>query len=133
MTLVELAERLFGDMHARPGAGRRAGRFTGGVRNDRRELRAGALVPRPFRGSPPRDRRRIPALSLFVQALGGGTSSRLFQELREERGLAYSVYAWNQAFADVGLVGIGCAADRARAAESHRARARDARRRPPRA
>jgi predicted Zn-dependent peptidase len=53
-----------------------------------------------------------------VQALGGGTSSRLFQELREERGLAYSVYAWNQAFADTGLVGIGCAAERARAAES---------------
>jgi predicted Zn-dependent peptidase len=59
-----------------------------------------------------------PALALFVQALGGGTSSRLFQELREERGLAYSVYAWNQAFADTGLVGIGCAADRRQAAES---------------
>jgi predicted Zn-dependent peptidase len=55
---------------------------------------------------------------LFVHALGGGTSSRLFQELREERGLAYSIYAWNQAFADTGLVGIGCAAERARAAES---------------
>jgi predicted Zn-dependent peptidase len=60
----------------------------------------------------------VPALSLFVQALGGGTSSRLFQELREERGLAYSIYAWNQAFDDVGLVGIGCAAERSRAAES---------------
>ena len=59
-----------------------------------------------------------PALSIFVQALGGGTSSRLFQELREERGLAYSIYAWAQGFADTGLVGIGCAADRARAAES---------------
>jgi predicted Zn-dependent peptidase len=57
-------------------------------------------------------------LSLFAQALGGGTSSRLFQELREERGLAYSIYAWNQAFADVGLVGIGCAAERARASEA---------------
>ena len=60
----------------------------------------------------------MPALSLFVQALGGGTSSRLFQELREERGLAYSIYAWNHAFEDVGMVGIGCAAERARAAES---------------
>ena len=45
-------------------------------------------------------------------------SSRLFQELREERGLAYSIYAWNQAFADIGLVGIGCAAERPRAGES---------------
>jgi predicted Zn-dependent peptidase len=55
---------------------------------------------------------------LFVEALGGGTSSRLFQELREERGLAYSIYAWTQPFTEVGLVGIGCAAERARAAES---------------
>jgi predicted Zn-dependent peptidase len=59
-----------------------------------------------------------PALGLFVQALGGGTSSRLFQELREDRGLAYSIYAWNQAFEDTGLVGIGCAAERERAADS---------------
>ena len=60
----------------------------------------------------------MPALSLFVQALGGGTSSRLFQQLREDRGLAYSIYAWNQGFEDVGMVGIGCAAERARASES---------------
>jgi predicted Zn-dependent peptidase len=90
--------------------------FTGGVRNDRRSFEQ-AHWCLAFRGCPAADE-RIPALSLFVQALGGGTSSRLFQELREERGLAYSIYAWNQAFSDTGLVGIGCAADRARAAES---------------
>jgi predicted Zn-dependent peptidase len=61
---------------------------------------------------------RLPALAVFVQALGGGTSSRLFQELREERGLAYSIGAWQQAFADTGIVAIGCAADRTRATES---------------
>jgi predicted Zn-dependent peptidase len=42
----------------------------------------------------------------------------LFQELREDRGMAYSVGAWQQAFADTGIVAIGCAADRTRAAES---------------
>jgi predicted Zn-dependent peptidase len=63
-------------------------------------------------------------LSIFVQALGGGMSSRLFQELREERGLAYSVSAWQQAFADTGIVAMSCAADRNRAVESmHVARA----------
>jgi predicted Zn-dependent peptidase len=62
--------------------------------------------------------RRMPALSVFVLALGGGTSSRLFQELREERGMAYSVGAWQQAYEDTGMVAIGCAADRTRAAES---------------
>jgi predicted Zn-dependent peptidase len=93
-----------------------AASFTGGVRNDSRSFEQ-AHWCLAFRGAAAAEE-RVPALSLFVQALGGGTSSRLFQELREERGLAYSVYAWNQAFADVGLVGIGCAADRARAAES---------------
>jgi predicted Zn-dependent peptidase len=61
---------------------------------------------------------RLPALTIFVQALGGGMSSRLFQELREERGLAYSVSAWTQAYADTGIVGLSCAADRNRAVES---------------
>jgi predicted Zn-dependent peptidase len=45
-------------------------------------------------------------------------SSRLFQELREDRGLAYSVSAWSQAYADTGIVTMSCAADRNRAAES---------------
>ena len=45
-------------------------------------------------------------------------SSRLFQEMREERGLAYSVGAWSQAYADTGIVAISCAADRTRAVES---------------
>jgi len=114
--LLHLGERLFGDME--PGAEPTvapAG-FTGGARNDRRSFEQ-AHWCLAFRGVPAGDS-RVPALSLFVQALGGGTSSRLFQEMREERGLAYSIYAWNQAFADVGLVGIGCAAERPRAAES---------------
>jgi predicted Zn-dependent peptidase len=90
--------------------------FTGGARNDRRSFEQ-AHWCLAFPALPAHDPRQ-PALGLFVQALGGGTSSRLFQELREERGLAYSIYAWNQAFADTGLVGIGCAAERRQAAES---------------
>ncbi|HWA29620.1 MAG TPA: pitrilysin family protein [Rhizomicrobium sp.] len=42
----------------------------------------------------------------YVMALGGGMSSRLFQEVREKRGLCYSVYAFSQAAADNGLIGI---------------------------
>ena len=38
--------------------------------------------------------------------------------MREERGLAYSIGTWQQAFADTGIVVVGCAADRTRAAES---------------
>ena len=45
-------------------------------------------------------------------------SSRLFQELREERGLAYSIYAWTQGFADTGLFAVNLSTDKARAAEA---------------
>jgi len=114
--LVAIAERLFGDMASRPEPAVEPARFTGGLRNDRRSFEQ-AHWCLAFPGLAAADE-GTPALSLFIQALGGGTSSRLFQELREERGLAYSIYAWNQPFADVGLVGIGCAAERARAPES---------------
>ena len=114
--VLRLAERLFGNMEPRSVPAIEQAHFTGGVRNDRRSFEQ-AHWCLAFEGRSAADPRN-PALALFVQALGGGTSSRLFQELREERGLAYSIYAWNQAFADTGLVGIGCAAERARAAES---------------
>ena len=55
----------------------------------------------------------VHALSLFASAAGGGMSSRLFQELREERGLAYSIHAWSQPYAETGLFGVYCAAARA--------------------
>ena len=114
--LLKLAERLFGDLESREAPAIEPAHFTGGVQGDSRTFEQ-AHWCLAFEGMPATDPRN-PALALFVQALGGGTSSRLFQELREERGMAYSIYAWNQAFADTGLVGIGCAADRARAAES---------------
>jgi predicted Zn-dependent peptidase len=114
--LMGLAERLFGDMEPRELPPIEPARFTGGVRNDRRSFEQ-AHWCLAFEGLPAANPRN-PALALFVQAFGGGTSSRLFQELREERGLAYSIYAWSQAFADTGLVGIGCAAERRQAAQS---------------
>jgi predicted Zn-dependent peptidase len=50
------------------------------------------------------------ALGVLNTALGGGMSSRLFQEVREKRGLAYSVYSYTSSFADTGLFGVyaGC-------------------------
>ncbi|MFD7631022.1 M16 family metallopeptidase [Streptomyces sp. NPDC059851] len=50
------------------------------------------------------------ALGVLNTALGGGMSSRLFQEVREKRGLAYSVYSYTSGFADSGLFGVyaGC-------------------------
>ena len=54
-----------------------------------------------------RDDPRRFALGVLNTALGGGTSSRLFQEVREVRGLAYSVYSFAGHHADSGLVGVG--------------------------
>ncbi|MFE5873361.1 M16 family metallopeptidase, partial [Streptomyces roseifaciens] len=50
------------------------------------------------------------ALGVLNTALGGGMSSRLFQEVREKRGLAYSVYSYTSGYADCGLFGVyaGC-------------------------
>jgi predicted Zn-dependent peptidase len=55
------------------------------------------------------DPRRF-AAGVLSSALGGGMSSRLFQRVREERGLAYSVYSFSSGFADTGVFGVyaGC-------------------------
>ena len=61
-----------------------------------------------------RDDDRRFALGVLNTALGGGTSSRLFQEVREHRGLAYSVFSFSSHHADSGLVGVsvGCLPNR---------------------
>jgi predicted Zn-dependent peptidase len=49
------------------------------------------------------------AAQVLASILGGGMSSRLFQEVREKRGLCYSVYAFHWAFADSGVFGVAAA------------------------
>jgi predicted Zn-dependent peptidase len=60
------------------------------------------------------DERRT-ALTVFNAVLGGGMSSRLFQEVREKRGLAYSVYSFAASYSDTGLMGLfaGCGPQKA--------------------
>ena len=52
------------------------------------------------------------ALRLLAEILGGGMASRLFQEARENRGLAYTIDAYSETYADAGVLGVfaGCAA-----------------------
>jgi predicted Zn-dependent peptidase len=52
-----------------------------------------------------KDRNRFKA-SLFTTILGGNMSSRLFQEIREKRGLAYSIYSFYNQFYDTGMIGV---------------------------
>lgn len=112
--VLRLAEQRFGDMPATAPPQPDQARFTGGQAIDRRQFEQAHwsfALPAPAAGSP-----AMPATSVFTQAVGGGMSSRLFQEVREERGLAYSIYAWAQAFADGGIFAVGAATDRADAA-----------------
>jgi predicted Zn-dependent peptidase len=86
--------------------------------------RAGAVGPKTFAGAEVvnrpteqahlvlgstalsrRDERRF-AMGVLGGALGGGMSSRLFQEIREKRGLVYSVYSYTSQYADIGLFGV---------------------------
>ena len=66
-----------------------------------------------------RDPRRY-GLAILANLLGGGMSSRLFQRIREELGLAYAVYAFQQLFQSAGMVGVyvGTQPGTAEAAES---------------
>ena len=86
----------------------RARRVQPGVSRTSRPLEQVNLVL-GVKGITRTDERRF-ALGVLNTALGGGTSSRLFQEVREHRGLAYSVYSFANHHADAGLVGVsvGC-------------------------
>lgn len=102
--LVGLSERLFGDLAPGVRPAFDPARFAPGVTHDRRKfeqahLTLGAAAPGQHHAD-------FDAIALFVTAAGGGASSRLFQELREERGLAYSVYASTTPYADAGLFAV---------------------------
>jgi len=114
--ILLLAEALFGDLAATPPPPVVPASFVGGIRSDRKNAEQTHLAF-AYAGVPASDP-TAPALSLFAQAVGGGMSSRLFQELREDRGLAYSIYAWTQGFADTGLFAVNLSADKARATEA---------------
>jgi predicted Zn-dependent peptidase len=115
--LVKLVRKAFGDAGlleqdgAQPDAPRAAGKvtaFTPSVEIISRSTEQ-ANVILGTRGIARNDDRRF-ALGVLNSALGGGMSSRLFQEVREKRGLAYSVYSYSSQYADTGVFGVyaGC-------------------------
>jgi predicted Zn-dependent peptidase len=59
------------------------------------------------------------ALSIYSTLLGGSMGSRLFDEIREKRGLCYSVYAMNHAFADVPILQLGSGLESAKCVEAY--------------
>ena len=96
------------DLPLAPRSGDHVRRVHAGTVTARRPLEQVNLVL-GVNGLTRNDDRRF-ALGVLNTALGGGTSSRLFQEVRERRGLAYSVFSFASHHADAGLVGVsvGC-------------------------
>jgi len=100
--LLRAAERLFGGLAAGPRLDIPAARFAGGDRRESRDLEQ-VHVAMGFEGPAARADAAY-AAQLYSIALGGGMSSRLFQALRERRGLCYTVFTQAGAYADTGLV-----------------------------
>jgi predicted Zn-dependent peptidase len=92
-----------------------AARFRGGVKIETRELEQ-AHIAVALEGVPQRDP-SLYSLQVFASVLGGGMSSRLFQEVREIRGLCYSIYAFHAPYSDTGLFGLYAGTDATDAAE----------------
>jgi len=102
--LVKTAEKLFGHLQPRASKLVEPARFTGGEARHEKSLEqahfALALESPGYRDD------EIYTAQIYSSALGGGMSSRLFQEVREKRGLCYSIFAQTGAYADTGSVTI---------------------------
>ncbi len=110
----EVAERFGGLPERRPGPVEPA-RYAGGEARRERDLEQVHLVL-GFRAAAFGDP-GFYAQQVFSMLLGGGMSSRLFQEIRERRGLVYSIYSFASSWMDSGLLGVYAGAGEAETAE----------------
>jgi predicted Zn-dependent peptidase len=89
--------------------------FGGGTRVESRDLEQ-VHIALALQGVPVRDE-QLYSLQVFTSVLGGGMSSRLFQEVRENRGLCYAIHAFHMPYADTGLFALYAGTDEADAPE----------------
>ena len=111
--LLALAQRWFGDAAPMPANAPEPATFTGGAATLSRKIeQANIVFQMPALSAVDPD---LPAIRLFTEILGGGMASRLFQSAREQRGLAYAIDAYHEAYEDTGVLGVyaGASADRA--------------------
>jgi predicted Zn-dependent peptidase len=112
---VALADKLLGDMPAERAVTTEPARYVGGEHRQGRDLEQLHLVlgfPGLNLGDPD-----YYAASVLSTAFGGGMSSRLFQEVREKRGLVYAIYSFAHSYRDGGLFGVYAGTGEAEAAE----------------
>jgi predicted Zn-dependent peptidase len=102
--IVDLCQKNFTQLSSHPTESFKRASYQGGQFYDKRKLEQVHLVL-GFESCPADHPDRYP-LSVFSNLLGGGMSSRLFQEVREKRGLVYTIYSFNNSFQDSGLFSI---------------------------
>jgi predicted Zn-dependent peptidase len=83
--------------------------FGGGTRLEARDLEQ-VHIAVALEGLPQRDP-ALYSMQVFASVLGGGMSSRLFQEVRESRGLCYAIYAYHAPYSDTGMFGFYAGTD----------------------
>jgi predicted Zn-dependent peptidase len=113
--LVDLANELLAGFPAERATIAEPARYAGGDRREARDLEQLHLVlglPGPTLEEPD-----FYTASVLSTALGGGMSSRLFQEIREKRGLVYAIHSFVHSYRDSGLFGIYAGTGESEAAE----------------
>jgi predicted Zn-dependent peptidase len=113
--VVGEVERRFASFNGPAGPLPEPAKFGGGTHVEKRELEQvhialalpGVAVTDPS----------LYSMQVFTNILGGGMSSRLFQEARERRGLCYSIYAFHFPYTDVGMFGLYAGTDAADTSE----------------
>ena len=108
-------EKRFGSFNGLGNAVPEPAKFGGGTRVEKRELEQvhialalpGLAVTDPA----------LYSLQVFASILGGGMSSRLFQEAREKRGLRYTIYSFHMPYTDIGMFGLYAGTDAADTSE----------------
>jgi predicted Zn-dependent peptidase len=109
--VVAEVERRFASFTGPAGEAPEPARFVGGSHIEARDLEQ-VHVALAMQGLSQRDPELF-SLQVFASALGGGMSSRLFQEVREIRGLCYSIYAYHAPYSDTGTFGLYAGTDAA--------------------
>lgn len=102
--LVDSAQKMFSALSQAPDVSPEAARYQGGEYREERDIEQVNLVL-GYGGVAYSDPDYY-AASVLSTLLGGGMSSRLFQEIREKRGLVYSIYSFTSSYSDGGLFGI---------------------------
>jgi predicted Zn-dependent peptidase len=107
--VVAQVEKHFASFNGPAGPVPEPARFEGGARIEKRKLEQvhiALALPGLAQNDPD-----LYSLQMFSNVLGGGMSSRLFQEAREKRGLCYSIYCFHASYTDVGMFGLYAGTD----------------------